>query len=201
MYLFLDSTKNITVGLLSDTCEWVDYQYLVSKKSSSEIHPLIYSLFEKHQLSFDDMTGVFFCAGPGSYTGMRVTAGITDIMQWYGLSIHTFYHFEVPSWCGHDEGVWLGKAFKGEVFIFKWNNHTGESNKSLVAEDLLENSLKNDKKNIFCGHEEFMEINPIKTKDLIYKYPREVFRAVLQKNKKQDLYYYRSLDNEFVRKK
>ena len=82
MKLFLDTTFGITVGLLDDQNEWLDYSFVDGQKGSAVIHKIILDLLEKNNLSIKNVKALFQIAGPGSYTGMRVSDGISQIFDW-----------------------------------------------------------------------------------------------------------------------
>ena len=196
MYLFIDTTQNITIGLLGEDLKWVDYQYLISKKSSAELHYLIYQMLSSKDIDVTSVSGLIYCAGPGSYTGMRISEGLSNIFEWSTIKVNSFYHFEVPGICGIDEGVWCAKAFKGEYFLYSWNKTIGE--KVLVPESDLESRVQN--KEFYFGHEAVLEKSGKLSKDFIKDYHQIIFKYVLENNLCVPLYYYRPLEEEFSRK-
>ncbi|MFT6633775.1 MAG: tRNA threonylcarbamoyladenosine biosynthesis protein TsaB [Bacteriovoracaceae bacterium] len=196
MYLFIDTTQNITIGLLGEDLKWIDYQYLISKKSSAELHYLIYEMLSSRNKDVTSITGLIYCAGPGSYTGMRISEGLSNIFEWSKIKVNSFYHFEVPAICGANKGIWGAKAFKGEYFLYSWNQTVGE--KILVPENELESRIGN--KEIYFGHEAFLEKSGKLSKDFIKDCPELIFKYVLENNLCVPLYYYRPLEEEFSRK-
>ena len=82
MYLFVDTTDKITFGLLDDQFQWKEYFYDPKMVISTKIHLLIHEVLKKYELTFSDLNSIIYCAGPGSYTGMRVSEGISQILQW-----------------------------------------------------------------------------------------------------------------------
>jgi tRNA threonylcarbamoyladenosine biosynthesis protein TsaB len=196
MHLFIDTSQNITIGLLNKDLTWVDYQYLISKKSSAELHYLIYGMLKKENIDVMDITGLIYCAGPGSYTGMRISEGLSNIFDWSSINVNSFYHFELPQICGIEAGVWASKAFKGEYFLYKWDKSS--SDKTLIPESDLENQIGSHE--IFFGHEPFMEKSGKLSMDLIKDNPEVIFKHVLDNDICEPLYYYRPLEQEFSRK-
>ena len=85
MYLFIDTTKDVTVGLVDNNFEWLEYEYFKDAKGSALIHKCIYEQLEKQNKTIDDLVGVLQVAGPGSYTGMRVSEGVSQIFDWQKL--------------------------------------------------------------------------------------------------------------------
>lgn len=194
MYLFLDTTTNITVGVLDDKFRWLSYEYVLSNKSSSLVHAMINEQIEKCSTSLYELKGVFYCSGPGSYTGMRISQGIVDIFGWHKLEIKSFYHFDVPQLLGISEGAWISKAFKREAFVYRWSWESSESGLYQMTNLGLE--LGN-VENIFFGHEEFDSYSGELTRDLIKNNSEEIFKSVLKLKEDKPLFYYRSLEEEY----
>ena len=116
MHLYIDTTDKITLGLLSDQWEWVEYFNDPKIVISTKLHSFIYKFLEKHQLAMTDISSFIYCAGPGSYTGMRVAEGIADLVRWEDIPIRNFYHYDIPRLLGVESGAWFSNAFKGEKF-------------------------------------------------------------------------------------
>ena len=84
------------------------------------------------------MQQVFTIAGPGSYTGVRLAAGITQILELVeNLQVFSFYHFQVPQLLGMGEGIWMCPAFKGEYFFFNCGSGCGQTLALSAALELL----------------------------------------------------------------
>lgn len=194
MKLFIDTSENITVGLLDSNYQWKAYEYLQSKKSSSDLHYLIYSVLKKCNIEVNDITGLIHCSGPGSYTGMRISEGLSNIFDLNNVKTNSFYHFELPLISGVESGVWISKAFKGEFFLYEW--FQAKNSKKLVREKDL-NNVK-DVENIFSGHSTFGELDLSLTKDLIFDNP-DLLKFVVDRNLKREVFYYRSIEEEFKR--
>lgn len=195
MYLFIDTTENITIGLLDDELCWVEYQYLIAKKSSAEIHFLIYEILKNNNLKLSELTAVFYSAGPGSYTGMRVSEGITNVFSWQDIKVYSFYHFKIPSYTGIANGIWLAKAFKGEFFLYSWQGDN--ESKELVLEKEVEEKLLNN--GIYSGHIAYKDLQTVLTCKLIEENPKQIFKTILDENLVEELFYYRPLEEEFKR--
>ncbi len=196
MYLFIDTTFEITIGLLDKNFDWLEYQHIQSNKSSAVVHKMVFDLLEKNGLKVVALDGVFFSAGPGSYTGMRVSEGIKDIFEWQGIKVNSFYHFDIPQLSGESSGQWVSKAFKGEYFVFEWDEK--EEKRFFIKESELDDFIK--EKHIY-SHEDFGDnCNTDLTRDLIHKNSEQIFSLILKNNLVKSLYYYRTLDQEFTRK-
>ena len=121
MHLYLDTTHGIQLGLLNNQYDWIEINNLGELKSSAVIHAYINDLLVKYNQEILDISSLVYCAGPGSYTGMRVSEGIAQIFEMAQIKLYSFYHFEIPQIYGNQHGKWLDHAFKGEIFIYDWN--------------------------------------------------------------------------------
>lgn len=190
MYLFIDTSNLLTVGLLDSDFKWIEYQYIETKKSSTVIHKIIHEQLSKNNLDLSQIVTVFACFGPGSYTGLRVTKGITDIFKFENIQITSFYHFEVPLVLGVESGVFVSQAFKGEFFHYIWNLE--ENSMKLLPE--IETSFSS-----VWSHED-IDIEGVRnTQKMIYQNSEKIFRN-LPNNLDKDIFYYRSLEDEFGKK-
>lgn len=195
MILFVDTTMNITVGLLSEKkYSWLAYKRVSSTKSSVLLHHLINELVLSVAKKMSDIKVCVTVAGPGSYTGMRISDGLSQILDWSGIKTYSFLHFEVPKLCGIRDGLWFEKAFKKECFIYTWSKD--QSKQQLILESDLESELQT-YQNLFST--EAKELNVKGTAQLIKENASEVFKNVIENSLKRDLFYYRSLDQEFGR--
>ena len=210
--LFLDTTNGITVGLLNEDFQWCHYNYNDSKKSSSIVHKLIKDGLDAIDKSQEDIKNCIQMSGPGSYTGMRVSEGISQVLEWQGVTVYGLYHFQVPRILGETSGVWIAKAFKGEVFVYAWEQD--EVNNYMVKESELVNHLSNftlSNKKIFSSlkfdlnnnlkNDELNDVSIIETKALIEARPQEIFNHVIKAKISEPLYYFRSIEEEFSKAK
>lgn len=198
MKIFLDTTSGITVGLLDQDNKWLDYQYLEGQKGSAVIHKMILDSLNKCELDISDISVLFQTAGPGSYTGMRVSDGISQIFEWQNINTYSFYHFDIPKIIGVDKGLWFVGAFKGEMFHYEWNSD--DEKKSLMKLEESLNLLKRSDIPVFTSFEdEKLEFNYELTKDMIYSNSKLIFDFIENNNIKKELYYFRTIDEEFSR--
>lgn len=194
MYLFVDTTEKMSLGLIDKNFVWVEFVDEDIKAISSQIHKYIFDLLNRNNTDIDSIEALIYCAGPGSYTGMRISEGLSSILSWQGLPVSTFYHFEVPQLCGISSGQWFSKAFKKENFVYKWSGDI--NSKNLVSE--LDFSLDTSERS-FCKNEKVINKNDQVsfTDDLLKQFPDKIFKFVVDRGECQDIFYYRSLDAEF----
>ena len=189
MYAFIDTTSKIIYGLLDAEFKWIDYCVLDSNKSSAKLHYLIHDTNEKNKISLKQITRIFYCAGPGSYTGMRISEGLVNIFAWQDFEYNSFYQFDIPKICGVKQGMWYSKAFKGEFFTYEWSEGS-VGTRSLIKEDELDSKLV--EPNLFTT---------VETVELIKNQSEIIFSKILKDNSKKELYYYRPLEEEFSQAK
>ncbi len=191
-YLFIDSTLGLNIGLLNGQYEWVEFLTFDSKKPSEIIHAEIFQLLNKHQLNLKSLE-CFATSGPGSYTGMRLSEGLVQILGLSGIKIYSFYHFEVPKLSGIKEGFWATNAFKGQVFVYTWNQVCEE--KLLIKKDQFE--IENTKIGFTLDNSEVDFSGLISSMDLIKNNPTPIFSHVHSLKMRMPPYYFRTLDEEF----
>ena len=190
--LFVDSTLGLVIGLLDANYAWVEYMSLDEKKPSEIIHFEIFNLVKKYNLNLRDMQ-CFVSSGPGSYTGMRLSEGLAQIFELEKMPVYSFYHFNVPKFCGFEKGFWATNAFKSQVFIYNWNGDQ-------VAIDLV-NKDAFEIVNTYCGFtldtSDSLFLNLESTKDLIKNKSQEIFSKVSLLKFRVSPYYFRALEEEF----
>ena len=189
MYLFIDTTHNLSLGLLKESFNWLEFKKIETRKSSQLLHASVHDLLLKHDIGLDDLKAVIAVAGPGSYTGMRVSDGFTKVLEQEGMTKLSFYSYEVPRILGVNEGVFISKAFKGEFFVHEWSE--GEEKQKRVV-DIKD--FKNKFDSIFSFDSELGNIEII---NLIESKPEVLFKHIVENGVKRELLYYRSLEEEF----
>lgn len=190
--LFIDSTSGLDIGLLDSKLDWVEYHSLDEKKPSEVIHTEIYQLTQKYKLELKNMR-LFVTSGPGSYTGMRLSEGLAQIFKMSLMPVFSFCHFDVPRLAGISHGYWVTNAFKGQVFVYRWNGD--ESEKTLINKtDFIIEDQK-------LGYT-LDKVDPLfdglsTTKELIKKNAPVLFAKVLELKMRVPPYYFRTLEEEF----
>ncbi len=191
--IFIDSSEDLIVGLLDEQFNWICYRDDIIGKSSQFIHGLIHEIIDNNKISYNNVDSIIICSGPGSYTGLRLAEGISHIFKFKNISTKYFYHFEIPSLNGIDSGIWASNAFKGEIFVFKWDTNSHE--KFLLNKNTF---IDNDYNcNIYSLKESIENKKSFSTIDMIKKNPNKILKNICQKNVKYTPFYYRSITEEF----
>lgn len=197
MFLFIDTTQDITLGLLDKDCSWKSYQFFENVKGSAVIHKYIYDVLKEHDVALRSIEGIIQIAGPGSYTGMRVSDGLSQIFDWEGFKTYSFYHYDVPRFLDKDKGIWISNAFKGEYFVFEWDEKNTKS--SLVKAQEMEAVLKSTPEIYSSFLVKGIDMDIKFTSKLIYKNSSKLFSKIVAEEMKSPLYYYRTVEEEYKR--
>lgn len=196
--LFIDTTFGITVGLLDESHCWKAYNYIDSSKSSSIIHKIINDLLSDLGVDESSLKRLVQVSGPGSYTGMRVSDGISQIFEWQNIETYAIHHFQVPKILGINEGMWLAKAFKGEIFCHQWSKD--QEKNFLILESQL-NEITDMQSELFVGHTSDFTFDTTQTSILIKENSEKIFKYIFENQLKEPLYYFRSIEDEFSKGK
>ena len=189
------------MGVLDDSLKWLDFRRFEGKKGSSTLQREVDRMLSELKIDPKTLKSVVTVAGPGFYTGLRLSEGFADVLSFFGIPHFSFFTYQIPVWTGTVQGSWMTKAYRGEYFFFDWKggNHTI----SLIADSELENHLKQ-YQGIFVHSEKALDekslalIPPhIKTIDLLKAHPEKIFGQVLAQKLKFDSYYFRAPEDEF----
>lgn len=190
MYLYIDTSHQTTIGLLSENYEWVEL--IQSERKASFVQSEIAKLLKNREQEFSDVKKVYYSAGPGSYTGMRIVQGFIGTLEAINVECHGVYLFDLLTKLGIEKSCWVSSAFKGEFFFAKDNN-TFLMTEPEAKDYINKNS---DELYSFDGND-FLGATTKSMQALLKKNP-QVFKLV---SGKQEPYYYRPLEKEFSVKK
>lgn len=202
MYLYLDTTFGTVIGLLDQNFEWLDYFENYDQKNASFLHQHIANLCLKNYIEINQLKGLILSAGPGGYTGLRVSDGISQTFSWFGYETYSFYHFEILSLMGVKKGLWLSNAFKGEFFCF--NQELNQHSLKREAEWFINQPTDQYFTHYFqafspTSKTKFISSQFIETSILIKNNSRQIFRQIIGEKRKKELFYYRPIDQEFTK--
>lgn len=196
--LFIDSSYDITLGLLDEGMEWLDFRIFRGQRATTTLQTEIHRLLKDFDKKMNDLTRVVTIAGPGFYTGLRLSEGFSDVTSFFNIAYNSFYTYEIPLMTGIQEGTWVTKAYRGEYFFYDWKNGEGKA-KLLEAKDLVA-----PKGQVFIHSDISLDeklkpftANAVSTSDLLKQNPKKVFDIVLKQNLKRESYYFRAPEDEF----
>jgi len=193
-YLFLDTSAYIQVGLLNEELNWIHYELIPNRKGSQIIHKIIYESMKKCHLTFKDIKGVLLSNGPGSYTGIRIAEGISQVLSLEGIPIYSFYHYEVPAFCDVAQYHFYERAFKGE--IFEYIRKGAEEDRRLITEEEFE-SLNFSSENFYHLTGDLLGKELLSIYELFKCKPQKILSRVLERSEHLPPYYFRPLEKEF----
>jgi tRNA threonylcarbamoyladenosine biosynthesis protein TsaB len=192
--IYLDTTKNMTIGLLDGKYNWIQLQSFDDFKSTEGLHLKLLEMLNDSGLKIEEINTLFSAAGPGSYTGMRVSEGIAQILQWQGIKTNSFYHFQIPQILGIKKYAFICKAFKGEFFL-----KDDQKEILLNLNDLARvvSEYKELGVELFTHYPDKDFPNFSLTTDLISLKGKEIFSYIVRENMLNGPFYFRSLEKEF----
>lgn len=198
--LFIDSSYDITLGLLDEGMEWLDFRIFRGHRASSTLQTETHRLLKDFNKKMNDLTRVVTIAGPGFYTGLRLSEGFSDVTSFFNIPFNSFYTYDIPSITGVPKGAWVTKAYRGEYFIHEWKDGEGKS-RLLEAKDLSTLSLDGQ---VYIHSDISLDeklkpyaLNAHSTSDLLKEHPKKIFHHVLGKNLKCESFYFRAPEDEF----
>lgn len=199
--LFIDTSHHLHLGLLDAEENWLDYFHKLETKNASTLHSKIYDMCSASGLSVKNIERVYLGMGPGSYTGIRIAEGVGQIFSIASVESFSFYHFDIPKIIGVQKGIWLSKAFKGEYFLFQWENE--QVSQGLKKDYEVESYLKiflDQGYQIFTNCVESIDVLDcpiVETSRLIKDFSSIIFPSLLKNKSTRSPFYYRTLEEEF----
>ena len=196
-YLFIDSTYDLSIGVLDDGLRWLSFEKLTGLKASAVIQGKAHELLTRHHLKPHELTGIITVNGPGFYTGLRLAEGFADVFSFFGVKQFSLYSYEIPQWCGYESGTWFTKAYRGEYFFYRWNKL--ESSQELRAAK----DLSIDEGQYFIHSQASLDAlssgmikDPIETHELLKQHPEKIFSQAILGSKREP-FYFRAPEDEF----
>lgn len=198
-YLFIDSTYDLTIGVLDDGLNWHSFERHTGQKASAIIQTKTNELLLKAGLKPQDLSAVITVNGPGFYTGLRLAEGFSDVFKFFGIKQLSFYSYEIPLWCGYEDGVWFTKAYRGEYFFYRWS---GSVNSQELIETKQLRDFISDERYFIHSNSSLDNLsadlirNPVETHELLKTHPKEIFSEVI-KGMQREPFYFRAPEDEF----
>jgi len=192
-FLYIDTTDKLILGLLDETFQWVSYQKFNDVKPSEALHLEVKNLMEKYKLNLMLDIHIINAAGPGSYTGMRLTEGFVQVLSLEKIPMSSFYHFEVPMLYSVNSGIFISNAFKNQFFQYTWDL----SHKDPGTGILIDKNNMNFSKSVYTLGEDQNFSQTTSTIDLLKNFPDIILKKIVQRNIELPSYYYRALEDEF----
>lgn len=201
--LFVDTTYDITLGILDENLGWIKFDRFFGQKASAIIQSETYNLLESVNLKISDITSLISIAGPGFYTGLRLSEGFADVLTFSGINHYSFLSYSIPYLSGAASGVWMTKAYRGEYLFHFWN--LGSSRNELVSAKGLEEFLISvDMSNFYIHSESSIDdysrkfLNTyLTTNELLKNNSQKILSSIISADSKEDSFYFRAPEDEF----
>jgi tRNA threonylcarbamoyladenosine biosynthesis protein TsaB len=201
--LYIDSTYDITIGVLDQKLGWKVLETFTGQKASSVLQKETYKHLDQLGLSLKSLKSIVTVAGPGFYTGIRLSEGFADVLSFTGIPHYSFYSHSIPSFLGFCEGVWLTKAYRGEYFFHSWSE-TERKDELVQLKDLNSYIEKLHGKKLFVHSQSAIDEHIKKhnlemsiTTELLSESPHFIFEKVLASSLKSESFYFRAPEDEF----
>ena len=108
-------------GAVSERCE------LVGQKHSEVLLAMLDDLLQELGLRIQDLDGIAYGKGPGSFTGVRIACGVTQGLA-FGANLKVVGVCTLQALaqaCGHDKVLAALDARMGEIYFAAYEKHNG----------------------------------------------------------------------------
>lgn len=188
------------MGLLDDEFRWLELSHHTGQKASAILQKEVREAAKKFGIKLKDLNGIVSIAGPGFYTGLRLSEGFADIFQIFQIPIYSIYSYELPKLCGVESGTWMTKAYRGEYFFHHWDKESSK-NILLSAKELPEylGNLNDVYIHSQAAIDDLSRSHlrlSLNTQDLVRIHP-EIFKVIVQEHYKRESFYFRAPEDEF----
>jgi len=107
--LYIDTSTDVMYIILADKNEMIDIaKYLGKRDHATFLVDRIDQMLSKHHLKLDDLSEIIVGEGPGSYTGIRVSATVSKTLS-YAKKIPLFAVSSL---------IFLTSGYKGKISAF-----------------------------------------------------------------------------------
>jgi tRNA threonylcarbamoyladenosine biosynthesis protein TsaB len=191
--LFIDSTYELTLGLLDEGHRWQSFAQFPNQKASQLLQREVFNMCEAKGFKVKDLRSVVWLAGPGFYTGLRLSEGFVDVLKYFSIPSFSFYSHEIPAFCGVNNATWITRAYRGEYFVHRDEATTLYATKDLPDFEEVYIHTESAIDDVIRAHSK----RRISTLDLLKGDPRPIFSNVISRKLNRESYYFRAPEDEF----
>jgi len=76
--LAFDASTEVCAVALGDGVEWLERSEIAGQRHSELLLPMIRAIFAECEVTLEQLDGIAFGAGPGSFTGLRIACGVAQ---------------------------------------------------------------------------------------------------------------------------
>lgn len=195
--LFINTVQGFQVGLLNSEFEWVDFFEQSISKSADLVHKKIYDLVVKNNITLDSTVKLISVAGPGSYTGIRVSEGVLSVFKLLNGSVFSFPIYLIP-YLSEQETTYkfVQPAFKNELFCYSHRGATHTDGDSILVSAELEASSEK----VFTYNFERPDADLNNCYFFVKEFSQKLFKNVVGLNLAYEPIYFRKPEDEFRNK-
>lgn len=201
--LFIDTTYDVSLGILDENLGWLKFENFSGQKVSSVIQKQAHLLLGEVGLKSSELESIITVAGPGFYTGLRLSEGFADVFKFAGIKHYSFLSYSIPKLINVPSGVWMTKAYRGEYFFHIWNLN-GSKNELVSTRDLEDFLSRIDISSLYIHSESAIDDfsrsllpNWITTQKLLRSHSQILFNSILKSDLNIDSFYFRAPEDEF----
>ncbi len=164
--------------------------FFTDEKPSKFLFKKISDFLENNNLEMDLVDSFYFCKGPGSYTGLRISDSLQKYLELQNLKVKTYFNYQILNVLDENY-VFVSNAFKDEFFLAKKSDKISYQK---VKKDLLSDYISSEKIVSFDSFDRnyFNLFN-----DKIFKFINFIDNEMSDAKK---IFYYRTLEEEYFRK-
>jgi tRNA threonylcarbamoyladenosine biosynthesis protein TsaB len=201
--LFIDTTYDVSLGILDENLGWLKFENFSGQKVSSVIQKQAHLLLGEVGLKSSELESIITVAGPGFYTGLRLSEGFADVFKFAAIKHYSFLSYSIPKLINVPSGVWMTKAYRGEYFFHIWNLN-GSKNELVSTRDLEDFLSRIDISSLYIHSESAIDDfsrsllpNWITTQKLLRSHSQILFNSILKSDLNIDSFYFRAPEDEF----
>jgi len=164
IYVLLDSSSSyLTVGI-ADENKVIDFvSYEAWQTQSEHMIPELEKLLENHDLNKDDIGGVIFSNGPGSYTGVRISLTVAKVIATaLNVKVYPVSSLRVLK-CGNKPSICLINARSERSYFGVYEGEKVIEKDRIIENIDLEKYIQEHKDYILCGDLKYLNIDGYKS--------------------------------------